>query len=85
MSVDDIVMYLRKSRTDDPALTVQEVLSKHEQMLDDWVVRNIPGGGRKVPEANRYCGGGNPPGARPCWLLSLSVSAVATWKTLAVW
>ena len=36
MSVDDIIMYLRKSRTDDPALTVQEVLSKHEQMLDDW-------------------------------------------------
>ena len=54
MSVDDIIMYLRKSRTDDPALTVQEVLSKHEQMLDDWVVRNIPDDGRKIPEANRY-------------------------------
>lgn len=52
LSVDDILMYLRKSRTDDPALSVDEVLSKHEQMLDDWVSRNIPGG--KIPEANRY-------------------------------
>lgn len=54
MSVDDILMYLRKSRTDDPALTVDEVLSKHEQMLDDWVARNFPDAGRKIPESNRY-------------------------------
>lgn len=52
LSADNILMYLRKSRTDDPALTVDEVLSKHEQMLDDWVSRNLPGG--KIPEANRY-------------------------------
>ena len=54
MSVDDILMYLRKSRTDDPALTVAEVLSKHEQMLDDWVLRNLPDSARKIPEENRY-------------------------------
>ncbi len=53
MSVDDILMYLRKSRTDDPALTVEEVLSKHEQMLDDWVQRSFPDG-RTIPEENRY-------------------------------
>jgi len=52
MSVDDILMYLRKSRTDDPALTVEEVLSKHEQMLDDWVARHLPG--QRIPEENRY-------------------------------
>lgn len=52
ISVDHILMYLRKSRTDDPALTVDEVLSKHEQMLDDWVARNLPGG--RIPEENRY-------------------------------
>lgn len=52
LSGNDILMYLRKSRTDDPALTVDEVLSKHEQMLDDWVSRNLPGG--KIPETNRY-------------------------------
>ncbi|MDY4581644.1 MAG: recombinase family protein [Candidatus Faecousia sp.] len=52
LSADNILMYLRKSRTDDPALTVDEVLSKHEQMLDDWVSRNLPGD--RIPEANRY-------------------------------
>ncbi|MCD7755505.1 MAG: recombinase family protein [Firmicutes bacterium] len=52
LSAGSILMYLRKSRTDDPALTVQEVLSKHEQMLDDWVARNCHG--QRVPESNRY-------------------------------
>ena len=46
-------MYLRKSRTDDPRLTVEEVLANHEQRLDAWVDRNLPGLGR-VPEENRY-------------------------------
>lgn len=50
---EEILDYLRKSRTDDPRMTVAEVLSKHEQMLDDWVERNLPGLG-KVPEENRY-------------------------------
>lgn len=50
---EDLLIYLRKSRTDDPALTVQEVLSKHEQMLGDWVERNLPGMG-PVPECNRF-------------------------------
>lgn len=54
MTVDDILMYLRKSRTDDPALTVEEVLAKHEQMLDEWIARNFPDAGRRVPESNRY-------------------------------
>lgn len=44
--------YLRKSQSDDPLLTVEETLAKHEQMLDDWVERNLPGAG-KVPEYNR--------------------------------
>lgn len=50
---DEILIYLRKSRTDDPALSVQEVLSKHEQMLNEWVERNLPGLGA-VPESNRF-------------------------------
>lgn len=53
MSAEDILMYLRKSRTDDPALTVDEVLSKHEQMLDEWVSRNMPQGST-IPEENRF-------------------------------
>lgn len=54
MSVDEVLMYLRKSRTDDPALSVQEVLSKHEQMLDEWVERNLPDAGGRIPESNRF-------------------------------
>lgn len=53
MKPDGIILYLRKSRTDDPILSVEEVLAKHEQMLDEWVERNLPGLGR-VPEENRY-------------------------------
>lgn len=52
LSPEDILIYLRKSRTDDPSMSVDEVLSKHEQMLDDWAARNLSGG--RIPEANRY-------------------------------
>ena len=52
LTPEEILAYLRKSQADDPLLTVEETLSKHEQMLDDWVERNLPGMG-KVPEANR--------------------------------
>ena len=50
---DEIIYYLRKSRSDDPLMTVEEVLANHEQRLDAWVERNLPGLGR-VPEENRY-------------------------------
>lgn len=50
---EDILLYSRKSRSDDPLLTVEEVLAKHEQMLDEWVERNLPGLG-KIPEENRF-------------------------------
>ena len=49
---DELLFYLRKSRTDDPLMTVSEVLERHEQQLDGWVERNAEGG--PVPEANRY-------------------------------
>lgn len=51
LNPEDLLIYLRKSRTDDPALTVSEVLAKHEQMLDEWVSRNMTG---PVPECNRF-------------------------------
>ena len=52
LTPEEILGYLRKSQSDDPLLTVEETLSKHEQMLDGWVERNLPGMG-KVPEKNR--------------------------------
>ena len=50
---DEKAKYLRKSQTDDPLLTVEETLSKHEQMLDEWVEKHQPDGG-PVPEANTF-------------------------------
>lgn len=48
-----MLVYLRKSRTDDPLLTVEEVLARHEQMIDEWVEKNQPDAGR-IEEKNRY-------------------------------
>lgn len=49
-AAEDILIYLRKSRTDDPTMTVEEVLAKHEEILDEWAERNL---GAKIPEGNR--------------------------------
>lgn len=54
IATEDILLYLRKSRADDPTLTVEEVLSKHERMLDEWVERNLPDCGGPIPEQNRF-------------------------------
>lgn len=48
----EIIMYLRKSRSDDPLLSVEEVLAKHETMLDDWISA-APSVTDQVPEENR--------------------------------
>ena len=53
LTPEEILLYLRKSQSDDPLLTVEETLARHEQMLDEWVEHNLPGLG-KVPESNRY-------------------------------
>jgi DNA invertase Pin-like site-specific DNA recombinase len=49
--LEEVVMYLRKSRSDDPALTVQEVLRNHEKELDDWCERNLGG---TIDEKRKY-------------------------------
>ena len=48
---EEVLLYSRKSRTDDPMLTVEEVLAKHEAILDEWAINNL---GEKVPEGNKY-------------------------------
>lgn len=50
-SPDEILEYLRKSRTDDPLLDVAEVLEKHETILDEWAEKNL---GDKIPEENKF-------------------------------
>lgn len=48
---EEVIIYLRKSRADDPLLSVEEVLSKHETRLDEWVDRNLTA---PIPVANRF-------------------------------
>ena len=51
INADEILVYLRKSRTDDPLMTVEEVLEKHEKILNEWCERNL---GELIPENNRF-------------------------------
>lgn len=48
---EEVIIYLRKSRADDPLLSVEEVLSKHETRLDEWVDRNLTA---PIPAENRF-------------------------------
>jgi hypothetical protein len=48
---EEILEYLRKSQSDDPLLTVEEVLAKHEAILDEWSEKHL---GAKVPEKNKF-------------------------------
>ena len=41
------LMYLRKSRADNPDESVEEVLSKHEKLLQDYFTREL---GHPIPE-----------------------------------
>lgn len=45
------VMYLRKSRQDDPNETIEEVLAKHEAQLQEFAERELGG---RIPEENIY-------------------------------
>lgn len=45
------IMYLRKSRQDDPNETVEEVLAKHEAQLQDYALREF---GYRIPQENIY-------------------------------
>lgn len=44
---NEVLEYLRKSRSDDPSLSVEEVLSRHEAILSEWSIRNMDS---NVPE-----------------------------------
>lgn len=53
LTPEEILAYLRKSQSDDPLLTVEETLSKHEERINAWIERSLPGQG-PIPEENRY-------------------------------
>ena len=48
---NELFEYLRKSRSDDPTLTVEQVLEKHESILKEWQERNLDG---PIPEENIF-------------------------------
>ena len=48
---DEVIEYLRKSRADDPSLSVEEVLARHEEILTDWVKSNMSA---PIPESNKF-------------------------------
>lgn len=48
---DEVLEYLRKSRSDDPALSVEEVLLKHERLLDEYARKYLNG---PIPEHQIY-------------------------------
>ena len=48
---EEILMYLRKSRADDPLKSVEEIVSHHEQLIDEWCERNLSG---LIPPENRF-------------------------------
>lgn len=48
---EEVIMYLRKSRQDDASLSVEEVLAKHEAILDEWVEKNLSA---PIPAENRF-------------------------------
>lgn len=50
-TADTWLLYLRKSRQDDPNETVEEVLAKHETQLQEYAEREL---GRRIPEENIY-------------------------------
>lgn len=49
--MSEYLMYLRKSRQDDPNETVEEVLYKHEIQLQEYSLKNI---GYRIPEKDIY-------------------------------
>lgn len=47
----EIIEYDRKSRSDDPLLSVEEVLEKHGKILEEYAMKNFDG---PVPEENKF-------------------------------
>ena len=51
IAAEEILVYLRKSRSDDPTLTVEEVLQRHQKILEEWVERNLS---KAIPQENFF-------------------------------
>lgn len=47
----EVLDYGRKSRTDDPLLSLEEVLAKHNMILEEYAIKHLGG---PIPEENKY-------------------------------
>lgn len=47
LDIKSIIIYLRKSRSDSPDMTVEEVLAKHEEQLQEYAVQEF---GQRIPD-----------------------------------
>lgn len=47
----EVLDYGRKSRTDDPLLSVEEVLDKHDKIIEEYAEKYLGG---PIPESNKY-------------------------------
>ena len=81
---EEIIMYLRKSRADDPLLTVAEVLYKHETRLNEWMEKNLP---YPIPAENRFKeigSGGDSIAERPVFREVLKLIESPSYKAVLV-
>ena len=88
ISINEIIMYLRKSRSDDPYMTVEEVLARHERQLQEYALSSF---GSIIPEERifREVVSGETIADRPVrvvrskvyWSLNHNVSPVVIWRT----
>lgn len=47
----EVLEYSRKSRADDPLLSIEEVLEKHGKILEEYAINNLGG---PIPEENKF-------------------------------
>lgn len=75
--------YDRKSRFDDPLLTVEELLERHSKIIEDYAIRNLGG---PIPEENKFkeVGSGESIDERPEMLRLLKAIESPAVKAVAV-
>lgn len=79
----EVLGYGRKSRTDDPLLSVEEVLAKHDKILEEYAEKYLGG---PIPEENKYreVGSGESLDSRPEILRLLKKIESPAIKAVAV-
>lgn len=79
----EILGYGRKSRTDDPLLSVEEVLDKHDKIIQEYAEKHLGG---PIPEENKYreVGSGESLDSRPEILRLLKAVESPAIKGVAV-